>query len=165
MIYPYSVYWSDGAHGFVAESIQKGLFGHGSTVDAAVCDLEKKEADKFGYGRRPMMVSEYQRDVLRTARKDAEDDIDFLVEGAMGLNGEAGEVIDIVKKTIYQDHDLDIRHIAEELGDVAWYLTIAAYGIGYDLEKVLRMNVEKLHKRYPEGFDRKRSVNRDDYDI
>ena len=85
---------------------------------------------------------------------------DRLIDGLMGLNGEAGEAIDIVKKYLFHGHELDKIHLAKELGDVAWYLAVTADVIGYSLEDILKMNIDKLRKRYPEGFDPERSINR-----
>ena len=83
----------------------------------------------------------------------------------MGLNGEAGEAMDILKKTLFQGHKLDRRHVALELGDICWYLALAADAIGYDLEDIMMMNVDKLRTRYPDGFESDRSVNRKEGDI
>lgn len=83
-----------------------------------------------------------------------------LINGLMGLNGEAGEAIDILKKHLFQGHELDREHLAKELGDVAWYLAVTADALGYTLEEILEMNVEKLRARYPDGFDPRKSVNR-----
>lgn len=86
--------------------------------------------------------------------------IGALENGLMGLCGEAGEAIDILKKHLFQGHDLDKEHLAKELGDVAWYLAVSADALGYDLETVLLMNVEKLRARYPKCFDSDLSQNR-----
>lgn len=101
----------------------------------------------------------YQRHALRTEAGSC-DDSQRLVQGLMGLAGEAGEAIDILKKHMFQGHELDKEHIAEELGDVAWYLAVSADAIGYSLSDIFRMNIEKLENRYPNGFDPERSVNR-----
>jgi len=85
---------------------------------------------------------------------------DVLINGVMGLCGESGEAIDIVKKYLHQGHELDKEKLAKELGDVAWYLAETAYALGIPLEKILRDNLEKLKNRYPEGFDTERSQNR-----
>lgn len=105
-----------------------------------------------------MTANNYQQAALRTA--DADTPGDLLMNGVMGLNGEAGECIDMVKKAVFQGHKLDFEKLAEELGDVAWYLAVTAHSIGYDLETILKMNVKKLKKRYPDGFDADRSINR-----
>ena len=109
-------------------------------------------------------ANEYQKDALRTANKNLSN-IQQLQNGLMGLNGEAGEAIDILKKHLFQGHDLDREHIAKELGDVAWYLAVTANSIGYSLEDILRMNTGKLFERYPDGFDADKSMNRVEGDI
>ena len=88
-----------------------------------------------------------------------------LLNGLIGLNGEAGEAIDILKKYLFQGHELNVEHIAKELGDVAWYLAVSADAIGYKLEDILQMNVDKLKKRYPNGFKTELSINRNENDI
>lgn len=83
-----------------------------------------------------------------------------LLEGLIGLQTESSESFDILKKTLFQGHMLNKEHIADELGDVAWYLAIAADAIGYELEDILLMNVAKREERYPDGFSTKQSLNR-----
>lgn len=79
--------------------------------------------------------------------------------------GKTGEAIDILKKHLFQGHELDTAHMAKELGDVAWYLAVSANAIGYDLETVMQMNVDKLKARYPDGFDAEHSLHRNKDDI
>ena len=112
-----------------------------------------------------MTINEYQTAALRTAQTDKLTASDLLLNSALGLCGESGEVADIVKKFRFQGHDLDIDHIAKELGDIAWYLVVGAYSIGYDLEKILQMNVDKLKARYPDGFSADRSLHRAENDV
>lgn len=107
-----------------------------------------------------MTINEYQNEAMRTAPRPC-----FLTNGVLGLCGESGECADIVKKSVFQGHKLDREHLAKELGDVAWYLAVTAFAIGYDLESVLQMNVDKLRKRYPDGFDAERSQNREEGDV
>jgi NTP pyrophosphatase (non-canonical NTP hydrolase) len=109
-----------------------------------------------------MTINGYQKEALRTANGM---NLDLLINGVMGLCGESGEAIDIVKKHLAQGHELDREHLAKELGDVAWYLAVTAHAIGYDLETVLQMNVDKLWKRYPDGFDSVRSQHREEGDM
>jgi NTP pyrophosphatase (non-canonical NTP hydrolase) len=111
-----------------------------------------------------MQVKTYEKDALRTANLD-KDNMSLLQEGLMGLSGEAGEAIDILKKHLWQGHDLDKQHLALELGDVQWYLTLAAHALGYSLNDILRMNIHKRNQRYPEKFDSELSINRDENDI
>ena len=112
-----------------------------------------------------MTINEYQTAALRTAQTDKLSASDLLINSALGLCGESGEVADIVKKHRFQGHDLDFDHVAKELGDIAWYLAVGAYAIGYDLEKILQMNVDKLEARYPDGFSTDRSVHRAENDV
>lgn len=110
-----------------------------------------------------MKINEYQELALRTASTNT--DASLLLNGALGLCGESGEVADIVKKHLFQGHELDKEHIAKELGDICWYIAITAHSIGFDLETVMQMNIDKLRMRYPEGFSTKNSLNRSEKDI
>lgn len=111
-----------------------------------------------------MTINEYQELAMRTANPALEWP-GKLVDGVMGLNGEAGEVIDIVKKHLFQGHPIDQDHVARELGDIAWYLALCADAIGYDLETILQMNIDKLKARYPDGFEVEKSVHRSIGDV
>ena len=110
-----------------------------------------------------LLANDYQRMAMRTASGMNYGEFGgkgLLLNAVMGLNGEAGEVIDSVKKHCFQGHELDKAHLAEELGDVAWYLAVGCEAIGVTLEDVMNGNVEKLKSRYPEGFDKNRSIHR-----
>ena len=85
---------------------------------------------------------------------------DVLINAVMGLCGESGEAIDIVKKHLHQGHTLDREKLVKELGDIAWYLAEAAQALDTDLDAIFEGNIEKLKARYPEGFDTQRSVCR-----
>mgnify|MGYP002573988794 FL=1 len=106
-----------------------------------------------------MTGNEYQKLAARTMNP-ALRGRDVLINGVMGLCGEAGEAIDIVKKHLAQGHALD-----RELGDVAWYLAETATALGIDLDEVLERNIDKLKKRYPEGFSAEKSQHRQAGDI
>ena len=106
-----------------------------------------------------MTANEYQSLAMFTLNP-ALSKRDVLVNGVMGLCGESGEAIDIVKKWLAQGHELDKKGLAKELGDIAWYLAETAWALDLPLEDILRGNIEKLQRRYPEGFDPSRSVNR-----
>jgi NTP pyrophosphatase (non-canonical NTP hydrolase) len=111
-----------------------------------------------------MSGDEYQLLAMRTSNKRLSND-KHLVNGALGLAGESGEVADMVKKYMMQGHDLDYDHIAKELGDVLWYVAETATAIGYFLDDIMQMNIDKLKARYPEGFDTDRSQNREAGDV
>ncbi len=106
-----------------------------------------------------MTPNEYQVQAMRWLNP-ALSEQDTLINGVMGLCGESGEVIDLVKKHLSQGHPLNREAIAKELGDVAWYLAETAHILGYPLEDIFRMNLEKLSARYPDGFSTERSLHR-----
>ena len=106
-----------------------------------------------------MTVNEYQR-LAMTTLNPALDRKEVLINSVMGLCGESGEAIDIVKKWLAQGHELDKERLAKELGDVAWYLAEAATALEIPLESIFQGNLEKLKKRYPEGFDARKSMTR-----
>ena len=108
-----------------------------------------------------MTINEYQRLAMTTLNPDLSKK-DVLINGVMGLCGESGEAIDIVKKWLAQGHELDREKLIKELGDIAWYLAETAWALEVPLEDVLQGNIDKLKARYPEGFDSDRSVHRQD---
>lgn len=111
-----------------------------------------------------MTINEYQQRAMAMLNPNLKDR-DVLINSVMGLCGESGEAIDIVKKWLAQGHLLDKAHLASELGDVAWYLAEAATALGLDLEDILQANLDKLERRYPEGFSTEKSVSREKGDI
>ncbi len=106
-----------------------------------------------------MTINEYQQLAMRTLNPSL-DKKDVLINGVMGLCGESGEAIDIVKKHLAQGHELDRAALIKELGDIAWYLAETAYALDVPLEDVLEGNIAKLRKRYPQGFKAERSIER-----
>ena len=106
-----------------------------------------------------MNINEYQELAMATLNLELNKK-DVLINSVMGLCGEYGEAIDIVKKWLAQGHELDKEHLIKELGDIAWYLAEAATALDIPLEQVFQSNIDKLKKRYPEGFEVKRSLGR-----
>ena len=125
---------------------------HGQRHDACVYELDTGAAE-------PLTANAYQTLAMTTLNPELTKR-DVLLNGVMGLCGESGECIDLVKKHLFQGHELDRERLAKELGDVAWYLAEAAYALDLKLEDVLRGNLNKLKKRYPQGFDAERSIHR-----
>ena len=107
-----------------------------------------------------MQVNEYQTLAMTTLNPELTKR-EALINSVMGLCGESGEAIDIVKKWMAHGHELDKAHLAKELGDIAWYLAEAATALDMDLEDILQANIEKLKKRYPEGFSSSASIHRE----
>lgn len=107
-----------------------------------------------------LTANDYQRMAMRTAG-EYDTNYDQLRNAAYGLNGEAGEVIDLLKKHEFQGHDLPDEKLIDECGDVLWYCALLADALGFTLEQVMNRNIDKLRKRYPDGFDKARSINRE----
>lgn len=110
-----------------------------------------------------MTFDDYQALAMRTSRNDISPD-DHLFNGCLGLAGEAGECCDLLKKCFYQDGREIRSRMREELGDVLWYVVEAAKGLGLSLEEIAQLNIEKLRKRYPDGFSAERSLWREEED-
>lgn len=106
-----------------------------------------------------MNVNDYQKLAMRTLNPEIEKK-ELILNAAMGLCGESGEVIDLVKKHLFQGHDLDDEKLIKELGDVAWYLAEAATALNVNLSEILEKNIKKLENRFPDGFNSNRSINR-----
>jgi NTP pyrophosphatase (non-canonical NTP hydrolase) len=102
----------------------------------------------------------FENDVDRTFRKLSV--IEGIMNCALGIVGEGGEVADIIKKVVYQGHDLNHVDVIDELGDVLYYVTKMAKLMDSSLDEVMTMNMMKRMKRYPNGFNKNRSVNRDE---
>lgn len=115
----------------------------------------KKVIDSDG-----ITANDYQRACLRTATSDKSE---WLENAIYGIIGEAGEIVDLVKKYKWQGHELDKREVALELGDLFWYGSLLASAIDYELGTVMQMNEEKLKERFPDGFSKERSINRKEY--
>lgn len=111
-----------------------------------------------------MEINDYQK-LARKTRNPSLKKKDILINSVMGLCGESGEAIDIVKKWLAQGHELDREHLKKELGDIAWYLAEAADALDVSLEEVLQGNLKKLKERYPEGFESEKSRKRNKDDI
>ncbi|RME05558.1 MAG: nucleotide pyrophosphohydrolase [Anaerolineae bacterium] len=108
-----------------------------------------------------MELNEYQRMAQRTAGAGGRAHERRLMVAALGLAGEAGEFANLVKKLTAHKHFITNAELADELGDVLWYLAEAATVCGLDLDVIAYRNIEKLKERYPKGFDPERSRNRD----
>lgn len=77
-----------------------------------------------------------------------------LIYTALGLNGEAGEIAEKIKKHLRDKIELDKTYkeeLAKELGDVLWYLSAMAGEIGYKLDEIADMNIKKLFSRFKRG--------------
>lgn len=107
-----------------------------------------------------MTPHEYQFFAEKTENQDLDDILSRLsndtttrlLHAAMGMVTETGEFTDILKKWTIYGKDLDFIHLAEELGDLMWYIALACNALGINLEDVMAKNIEKLQARYPARF-------------
>ena len=116
-------------------------------------------------GPQPRIITpdDYQREAMRTMfeRRDRADHL----YSAIGLTSEAGEYLDMVKKHVFHGHPFNVANSAVlELGDIQWYIAVEAENIGCSLSYIMALNVAKLRKRYPEGFDPERSQRRAEFE-
>lgn len=105
------------------------------------------------------IISLYPLLVEKTRRNDLTFE-EQLKNASMGLAGETGEVVDIIKKHSYQGHELKIEELLDELGDVMYYLCWLCILLQVDLSEICFNNMKKLTGRYPNGFEAERSINR-----
>jgi NTP pyrophosphatase (non-canonical NTP hydrolase) len=83
-----------------------------------------------------------------------------LIHAALGITTEGGEISDAIKKHVIYGQDLDIVNIMEEIGDLMWYVAILVRWLDLDLDELLTDNINKLRKRYPEGFTEEHAAAR-----
>ena len=110
-------------------------------------------------------ASEKLSERLHSMKYDVNKDYGGIINGCLGLSGETGEFIDMVKKWIFHDKEFNIEHAKKELGDVCWYIAMICDGFGWNLDEIMEMNIKKLRERYPQGFDIYMSNNRREGDI
>lgn len=102
----------------------------------------------------------YNNQAMRTVNPALNWD-QLLINASLGLCGESGEVADEIKKNAFHGHALNEQAIKKELGDILWYLNLAADLLGYSLEEIAIANIEKLRKRYPNKFSTELSETRE----
>ena len=107
-----------------------------------------------------MNFNDYQHKAMRTSSLKEYSGLGALQNAALGLAGEAGEFADAIKKASFQGHEVNKAHLAEEVGDILWYCALAAEALGVDLDSIASNNIDKLSRRYPNGFEQERSLHR-----
>lgn len=88
-----------------------------------------------------------------------------VLNAALGLSGEVGELNDMLKKWIFHEKQLDIDHAKKEVGDICWYLAMLCESFGWNLDEIMQISIDKLKARYPEGFDTYRANHRQAGDV
>lgn len=138
-------------------------------VDNHPMILDKRNAEAFiimsayDHGVRSGHGYNYRKEVLRNLNPEhVPSDRDVLALGGMGLAGEAGECVDLIKKHLFHKVPLDRDKLIKELGDVRWYFEVLCHAAGITITEVERLNVEKLRKRFPNGFNTVDSIKKAD---
>lgn len=103
----------------------------------------------------------YQNEANSTANEKLNEH-DALMEASLGLAGEAGELVDLIKKQTFHGRELDVKAVEKELGDVMWYAARLARLYGLKLSDVVKQNITKLRARYPKGYSTSDSLVRRD---
>jgi len=108
--------------------------------------------------------------VDRLLQLDIKTDVEFsqLLTSSIGMQAESGEFSEVVKKIIFQGKNFNEEerfHLKRELGDVLWYWVQGCNALGYTPQEVMEENINKLEKRYPNGFEVTRSEVRTKGDI
>lgn len=113
-----------------------------------------------------MKAEDYQKLAARTINGNPVIDPKYgmLLNSAMGLSGETGELVDYLKKVVFHGHELDVETVKKEIGDIQWYVAAICTSLDISLKDVMESNIEKLRKRYPDGFNSEDSKNRVDVD-
>lgn len=91
----------------------------------------------------------------------SDDGLKRLLHAGIGLSTESGEFLDALKKHIFYGKELDKVNLAEEMGDLFWYMAIVADELGFEFEDVMTRNITKLKARYGEKFSEEKAENRD----
>lgn len=115
-----------------------------------------------------MNNSDYKENALRTESNDFEvigarmHEVENirLLHAAMGMQTEAGEFTDQLKKHIFYGKSLDKVNLSEEIGDMLWYIAIASDVLDVDLSQIMQTNIDKLRVRFPEKFTEEKAENR-----
>ena len=107
-----------------------------------------------------MDIKEYLQNTERTRSKLSNKQLDN-IHMAFGLVTEVGELVDTLKKELAYGKEIDWVNFQEEIGDILWYIAGFCNINGFDLEKIMDINIDKLKSRYPEKFDSNHAINRD----
>lgn len=110
-----------------------------------------------------MTGNEYQKLAARTMNEE----LTFKEEELHALHGMVGEIGEIhsIYQKMYQGHRFDEGHLMKELGDLLWFIAEYCTSKNWDLEDIMKLNINKLKERYPDGFDEEQSLHRKAGDI
>jgi NTP pyrophosphatase (non-canonical NTP hydrolase) len=106
--------------------------------------------------------TEYKSFVNKLRNDDLNCSDVVLIHGVLGIAGESGELVDIVKKHLVYHGELDVEHLKEELGDLLHYMTYLLIKYNWSLSDLMSANIKKLRKRYPNGYSDEDALARRD---
>lgn len=106
-----------------------------------------------------MNFEQYQAAAVRTLKRGQSQQFD-LNHMALGVAGEAGELVDCIKKHTVYGKPLDEENLAEEIGDALWYLVNICNLMGWNLATIAEGNIDKLRTRYPEKYSDELAITR-----
>lgn len=121
------------------------------TNDKKSTDRLEKKIDDLKIGNRGEDTSEIE--------------LGGVINAALGLSGEVGELNDMLKKWVFHEKQLDVEHLKREISDACWYLALMCDLFEFNLDEIMQINIDKLKARYPEGFDTYRVNHRQAGDI
>lgn len=105
-----------------------------------------------------MTGTEYQEKAMRTCNLEGANKLNHSLHGMVG---EVGEIHSLFQKE-YQGHPIDKDDLQKEIGDLLWFVTELIDYFEWDLDDIMHLNIKKLKKRYPNGFDSNKSINREE---
>ena len=103
--------------------------------------------------------------ILKSQQDNRNIDFGGFMMACLGLSGEIGEFNDMMKKVVFHEADYDEEHAKKELGDICWYVAMMCESLGWSLDDILQMNIDKLKLRYPDGFSVDKSNHRQEGDV
>lgn len=132
-------------------------------IELAITLLKAQEprvmdADEMERREKTMRINEYQTLAARTINKNLTD-VEMILHALHGLSAEVGELHGIYQKS-YQGHEVNPDDVKKEVGDIMWMVAEFCTAKGWELEDICQMNIDKLRRRYPQGFSEERSVHR-----
>lgn len=110
-----------------------------------------------------MTFQDYQTLAARTINGDLSEN-ELELHALHGMTGEIGEIHSLYQK-LYQGHPVELEHLKKEVGDLMWFIAEYCTVLNWDLEDVCKLNIEKLKARYPDGFEKDKSLNRVEGDV
>lgn len=108
-----------------------------------------------------MTPNQYQERAAHTINK-SNNILEQRQHALFGMASEVGEIHGIFQKH-YQGHSINYTELKQEIGDLLWFIAEFCTASGWDMEYIMQMNLDKIERRYPDGFEEKRSVERPEY--